>query len=386
MAIFNLNRTNVSRSLASTNTGFQATFSGQGGGIFSGGATAFRNIRSQAQSFYMRELLDTKLTKKAFKKLYKACNKFNRYSDTVQIEVLFRKYSDNPQKLEKKSSKIIKKAVNQLAIFNQSYSQIIPIVHDELLKEKQMLWQENNYLATIFRDYQNAMSNSKVYISKEILDAAKETMASAISDEIKNLNKELTEDQNLQRGKVYKGFWSNIFDFGAGHFIHKTKKFIKKWKNAEYKEFKSNLFLLQQEIQLGRVSPVTMTRMVKYTQHFKTSQKLLAEISEDVRQVLFEVNEKIESVIQDSMKFIGMFKTNPDVQRALDELQKLRKSHQQAMNEAANDRGNVERLRDGLMQTKVNLDSTYNEIYKIAQRSLANLQSSVSFSNSMTKT
>ena len=320
-------------------------------GWLSGGSVYDQLVRS-VQTFAAGEILAAKISKRDFRAMHSA---ERRLADLAERgEDASRRFIDNPRKLDKISSRLLKDAAGSLADFAAKYAELIKEVHAMVLKEKQMLNLEDDYLLSVLAKITSAIEQNHVYFSKEVLSEARDALAQALRDQIISGREDGIEDGRLrQSGQVKLGWFSRMF--GQGHAFGLAKRYAKKFRRNEMKEFSSNLATLNAELDSGRISPTTFGKLIVHVRSIRKSQEYLRQIAHDARVILSSARTLSDSVFTSTQRFFASFRMSPDINQALRELEHLKAAQAEAFHIVEQDRVDLNTL-------SIKLNYVYNQV------------------------
>jgi hypothetical protein len=351
------------------------------------GTSDYWMVRNSAQSYTLRQLLDTKISKKSFKAMHKSKKHISYYASPSfqgRLEQLFNRYAQkNPGKLAKKCSKYIKKALKDTDKFLEAYRTYITALNDELLKEKQMLTINAKFLGSIVSKLNKAIASKKINMPEEIIEDTKKQLKKLLEKEEYSEVKAVYEDRQEERGgSIRSGFLRFLGGgTGASFIIHKSKKLVKRWKNRTMKDFKKNMDALSNELNAGQVSFITLSRFLNHIRNMKRNEPLLEQIAHDAR-LCMEVGEReFNDLIKSLSIFVSLFRgaghstgLNREIDNLIVELNKLRQIGAEAKKVLAADEANSASLANNLDKMLGSVDEAFDRLKRVARSVLEQIE------------
>ncbi len=351
-------------------------------GSFAGGS-AYNRLRASSRSFYMRELLDTKLSKKYFKTMHKAKKKLLVCKDQKYAQSLgrlFSAYSNRPAKLKAKVSKLVQNTVINLEIFTKSYQDYIKVIYDELINVRQMSLMNDQMLTDIVTKLDDAVLKRNIYLPENILVMARDSIKNALAKQISDERKDVKESGWMLGAAGKAGAMAGKI-WGLGHFLHKAKKNIKRFKNHQFKDFRKNMDELNRQLDSGEVSLVTLSLFVRHVEQLKKTQPYLEEIVHDAKLCLEEAQQDIKAVFSAIPLFLSVFKSFPEVQSVLKKANELQKVAYEYPQLVSNDEKNAEKMADYLDKVYNSMDSNFGVLIDASRKILFRINNKDNLNN-----
>jgi len=385
MGFFSSVRSYASSRGAATSAMFRSGVSNRWSGIagnFAGGSV-YNRLRASSRSFYMRELLDTKLSKRYFKTMHKAKKKILVCKDAKYIESLgrlFSAYSNRPAKLKSKVSKLIQGTVQNLETFTRAYQEYIKVIQDELINVRQMSLMNDQILSDIITKLYDAELHRNVYLPENILIMARDSVKDALNKQLNDERKDIKESGWMrstagQAGALAGKMW------GMGHFIHKAKKNIKRFKNHQFKDFRKNMDELNRQLDSGEVSLVTLSLFVKHVDQLKKTQPYLTEIVHDARLCMEEAQQDVKEVFRAIPVFLSIFKSFPEVQSVVRNATALQKIEAEFPRLMSDDGQNAVKMANYLNRMYNAMDGHFDMLINASRQIMMRINNTNNFNN-----
>jgi len=336
---------------------------------------AMSMARWQLRSYEGRELFDAKKLSKYLKIYHKLKRQLLLYRakkvrggfESAYIQRIYNKYRNKPQLLERV-------LIYEVEIFTYYYEQLLQVVSLIQLKEKDLVLQEN---AAIMRDVEQLISlinkipeTKDTVIMQEDFRAFKKEAQKLIKKEKREDRLEFLWRKRLAAGgKVAKKAVGGFAGFflrrrGLSYLAHKMRKFSRRIFTWEYRRFGQQFAELRQEIEKGRITPVTLSRLRYLMKNYEKIRRYYFLIDRDIALIMCHLFTDFEVILNECV--VPFYATLKNIKGA----EKIGKISEELKNA-------YKSFSDEALKEEFEIKSVYNELIKFAQacqNALGNVQ------------
>lgn len=279
-------------------------------GAFVSGTAAYGSLMQSSESFYAKEMLDTQITFKDLRTMNAMARHVAAFNEN-RLSRIFSRYADNPKRLNKIVSMIVKEFSSDITNFLSSYNQFIKVINDELVKRAEELHSQDDFIAGLLKRLAEEIEKEELYIPKSMVEHTKKEIARLLKKEFKFDRLEMRDDALLESGgKIRRGF---MFFSGMTYIKHKTKKHLKKLHKDEHKDFVKNIQVLENQLDQHKVQVDFLSRMINHIKNLEHIVFLIDELSRDIKRFIQIANEDYDVVKTSLAKFLAIFKNTDAV-------------------------------------------------------------------------
>ena len=339
---------------------------------FFAGNSAYASARDSVQSFYARELLDSKISRQSLKVMKKMAKHLSKF-DGKELNAIFTRYADNPQKFQELSAKFIDQYSKDLQAFITEYTNFLKAVNDELVEKSREASSENAFIQSTLVTLGRIMTETGTYLPPEMITQTQEYIKKLSKAEMKEENKELKEDRKEETtGKIHKGIFGKFF--GASWINHKFNRMLDKWHKNELKDMQENYAQLQEQLQTKKVTPVFLAKFLKHLNTMRANTKIYKQLGHDSRILLSMAEEDAKKAIESVDVFLAMFKNDPHAQQLMQEFQQMQKLHADLYKVMQTDEVDLQRLSAQIKTTVNNFSIYFVNLKRASDRVLQNIR------------
>jgi hypothetical protein len=347
---------------------------------------AMNGVRLQLRSYEAKELFDSKRLDKHFRLFHKVKKRMMRYEAEEEhgtrisphVKKIYRKYQNDPRLLNKV-------LLHEVDIFAGYYVQFLKVVTAIQLEESDLILQKN---ASTIRDEKKMGA-----LVQKIPEMAKRRNVAVIQEDFKKFLTELEavakhearedriefkERRRLEKGakkpvRGLRGFFGGLT--GVHHLAHKVHKISKRLKTHEIRRFDQEFTLLQQEINSGSITPVTISRLTFLLKNYKRIRKYYAEIDADMVLITRKLFDGFEDILNKCViPFYAAVKNLEGAKVILKITEELKQAYKGSIKETEKEEFEIKRVHQELIRFIRTCEQALEKVQSTNQTVITNLQ------------